>query len=243
MAYSQNGYAAQNARLIAQYTVPGTSIKANLRKGDVSVVLLYLMGRYHREVEPLRAKDTGSYNPRSIIGGRTLSNHASGTAVDLRWNDHGLGRRGTFSNAQVTSIQRILTDLNGIVRWGGNYKGRADEMHFEIIGNPAQVKAVADKIRAGTLLHSKPPTKKPQPKPNDAGTLEKGDSGATVKQLQRDLNRVFRSYSKLAPDGKFGPATERVVKEFQRRVNIEDDGVVGPTTKRKLRVYGIHVRG
>lgn len=241
-AYSQNGYLAKVPSLIAQYTVPATKIKVNLRKGDVSVVLLYLLERYNREVEPLRAKDTGSYNPRSIIGGNVLSNHASGTAADTRWNDHPIGRRGTFSNAQETAIQHILTDLKGVVRWGGNYSGRPDEMHFEIVAAPSAVAVVADMIRAGTLNVGKPKPR-PQPKPSKAGLLKRGDIGADVKSLQRDMNRVFPAYSKLKLDGDFGPATERVIKEFQRRVNIDDDGVVGPATKRKLRLYGIHMKG
>ncbi len=239
MAYSQNGYQAQNSSLIARYTVPETSIKVNLRKGDVSVVLLWLMSEYNRTVEPLKAQDTGSYNPRSIIGSKTLSNHASGTAVDLRWNSHPLGKRGTFSDKQKIAIKKILGYLDGVVRWGGNYKGRPDEMHWEINANPDKVAKVANKIRNGTI--------KPKPHPaldtKTLGTIKRGDKNSDVKSLQRDLNRVFPAYSRLKVDGVFGPSMERVIREFQRRAGIKDDGVVGPTTKRKLRVYGIHLRG
>lgn len=239
MAVSQNGYKANARNLIATYTVPGTDIRVSLRKGDVSVVLLEVLRLYHTTVEPLHREDTGGYAERVIRGGVSLSNHASGTAVDTRWNKHPLGARGTFNTKQRKAINAILAKMDGVVRWGGNYKSRADEMHWEIVGTPAQVKQVADELR-----RPKPvvlPKKQMATATRD--TLKRGDSNSDVKSLQRDMNRVFPAYSKLSVDGSFGPATERVVREFQRRAGLPDDGVVGPNTKRKLRVYGIHVRG
>ena len=70
-------------------------------------------------------------------------------------------------------------------------------------------------------------------------TLRRGSKGSGVKALQKGLNRVFPAYSKLAVDGDFGPATERVVREFQRRSGIGVDGIVGKVTRAKLATYGI----
>lgn len=58
--------------------------------------------------------------------------------------------------------------------------------------------------------------------------LEKGNAGPKVKALQHALNA--RPYLSLVEDGKFGPATESAVKDFQRRVGLTDDGKVGPKT-------------
>lgn len=146
--YSQNGYEAGNASLIAKYTIPGTAITVNLRKGDVSVVLLHFASWYAANIEPLTQADTGGYNFRKISGSKTVSNHGSGTAEDLRWNRHPLGAVGTFTPAQAAKIRAQLKYYNGVIRWGGDYTGRKDEMHFEINKGPAAVKAVADKIRA-----------------------------------------------------------------------------------------------
>lgn len=235
MAYSQNGYTANKYSLMSVYTVPGTDIKVTLRKGDVAVVLLELLRLYHTTVEPLKQRDTGGYNPRSVIGGRTISNHGSGTAVDTRWNYHPLGKRGTFTRKQVKAIRAILAYLDGVVRWGGDYKSRADEMHFEIVGNPAQVAKVADKIRN--------PKPKPVAKPvkPSSTVLEIGSKGATVKRLQVAFNKVFPAYAAtpLDEDGEYGPATARAVVEFQHRVGLEKDGKVGPLTRAKLSQFGI----
>lgn len=74
-----------------------------------------------------------------------------------------------------------------------------------------------------------------------SSTLARGSKGARVKQLQRELNRVFPAYSRLAVDGSFGPATMLVVKEFQRRTGLVRDGRVGPKTKAKLRSFGVKI--
>jgi peptidoglycan hydrolase-like protein with peptidoglycan-binding domain len=52
--------------------------------------------------------------------------------------------------------------------------------------------------------------------------------------LQKRLNHDYFSYSDLDVDGKFGPATERVVREFQRRAGLHVDGIVGPATRGAL---------
>ncbi|MCZ4151843.1 hypothetical protein BZG21_46535, partial [Escherichia coli] len=90
------------------------------------------------------------------------SEHSAGTAVDFNAPAHGLGLSGTFSGAQVRSIRRILADLDGAVRWGGDYAGRKDEMHFELQGGVKKLASVAAKINGGTIT---PVASKPKPKP------------------------------------------------------------------------------
>lgn len=77
------------------------------------------------------------------------------------------------------------------------------------------------------------------PAPAPAPVLQRGSDGEAVRKLQDGLNRVFPSYSNLVEDGKFGPATEAVVKEFQSRVAFYADGIVDTRTRAKLGDYGI----
>lgn len=234
---SQNGYKAKDFSLIATYTIPNTKIRVSLRKGDVSVVLLWVAAQFHKRVEPLRQSDTGGYNPRSVIGGVSLSNHASGTAIDVRWRDHPIGKVNTFNAEQRKEIRAILKACDGIVRWGGDYKGRKDEMHFEIVASPSAVARVADKIRKGTIGKA---VATPAPKdPSNDYPL----TAAQVRKLQSELNRVFPAYkdTPLRVDGKPGLKTTNAIKEFQRRSGLTPDGIPGPKTRAELKTHGIKI--
>ena len=57
----------------------------------------------------------------------------------------------------------------------------------------------------------------------EKGTLSRGSTGASVEALQRALD--------IDADGRFGAATERAVRAFQREQGLADDGVVGPATR------------
>lgn len=235
LAFSQNGFSAKNATLMGTYTIPSSNVRITLRKGDVSVVLLEFLKRFNNEVESLRQIDTGGYNPRSIIGSVILSNHASGTAVDVNWRKHPRYERNTFTHKQVAAIRNILRFFEGVIRWGGDYKSApVDEMHFEINASASSVERIADKIRNGGKM-----TEKAHATVVSVGVLKQGSHGPVVKFLQQRLNAVFPAYSKLKVDGGFGPKTEAVVKEFQRRTRLQPDGVVGPKTKAMLKRYGI----
>jgi len=70
-------------------------------------------------------------------------------------------------------------------------------------------------------------------------TLRIGSRGDQVKELQQLL--IAAGYldakqqsGRPADDGIFGSATAAAVKQWQRKVNLDDDGVVGPATRNKL---------
>ena len=70
-------------------------------------------------------------------------------------------------------------------------------------------------------------------------TLRIGSRGDQVKELQQLL--IAAGYldekqqnGRPADDGIFGPTTAAAVKQWQRDVDLDDDGVVGPDTRNKL---------
>ncbi|WP_435271145.1 peptidoglycan-binding domain-containing protein [Streptomyces sp. 1222.5] len=66
----------------------------------------------------------------------------------------------------------------------------------------------------------------------ECNNLSRGASGWCTTALQTTLNQV--GY-RIAIDGKFGPATQAQVQLFQQEHNAEDDGIVGPETRFRLR--------
>lgn len=141
---SQNGWPASSnpaAIGIGNWKVPGSPV--SLRVANIaSKLLIYVASEFDANVEPLIPGICGGYNYRTIAGTSTISNHGSGTAIDLNWTHHAQGKRGTFSAGQVREIRRILADCKGCIRWGGDYNGSyVDEMHFEVIADPSVVKS------------------------------------------------------------------------------------------------------
>jgi len=60
-----------------------------------------------------------------------------------------------------------------------------------------------------------------------AGGVRLGDCGPAVEQIQSYL--ISKGFS-IAMDGRFGPATDAAVREFQTGSGLEVDGIVGPMT-------------
>jgi peptidoglycan hydrolase-like protein with peptidoglycan-binding domain len=223
MPTSQNGWPANNRDIISTYTVPGTSIKLALRDGPAATVLLYVASRFNREIETLHPGWNWGYAERPIRGSSTtLSNHASGTAIDLNAPAHPMGVSAgrTFSLAEITVAHAIEKATSDVVRWGGDWVERPDGMHWEIVGTPAQVQAVATRL-------TKPPPPKPAPTPYTLyRVLKKGCMGNDVTKLQAKVG--------AKTDGDFGPKTEASLKTWQSRHKLYPDGICGPKTAKSF---------
>lgn len=82
----------------------------------------------------------GTYNPRKIRGSSTRwSNHAFGAAIDLDAEHNGFNTgHGTMPQPVIDAFKRQGA------RWGGDYRGRTDPMHFEFCDSGVTVAAFAD---------------------------------------------------------------------------------------------------
>lgn len=149
MVNSQNGWPASENRAeiaVAAFKVGSVEFPGGVRTGPVAAVLAYLVAQFHARVEPLVEGWCWGHYFREVTGGGSVSNHGSGTAVDINAPRHGYGDVNTFTVAQRRTIRAILKEVNSSVRWGGDYTGTKDEMHFEINTDQAGVDLAAAKL-------------------------------------------------------------------------------------------------
>lgn len=134
---------------IKSYPVKGTSIKLRCAEA-VAPLLIGFAEEFHQLIEPLDEGklDDWGYCFRMVRGSTdNLSNHSSGTAIDLNAVDHALGKIGTFPAEKVPMI-RALAKKYGL-KWGGDYRNRKDEMHFEIELSPAKAAELIGRLKLG----------------------------------------------------------------------------------------------
>ena len=149
MLTSYNGWPASKDQAeigIKSYPVPGTLIKLRCAE-KVAPLLVGFAAEFHNLIEPLDvgSLDDWGYAFRMVRGTTDkLSNHASGTAIDLNAAKHPLGQVGTFDPGKVPML-RALAHKYGLT-WGRDYKGRKDEMHYEISINAVKVAALITQL-------------------------------------------------------------------------------------------------
>jgi hypothetical protein len=149
MIKSANGWTASKVRSeigIESFAVPGTKLKLACAKA-VAPLLVGFAAEFHELIEPIDegTLDDWGYAYRDVRGSTTsLSNHSSGTAIDLNATQHPLGKVGTFPPEKVPMI-RALAKKYGLL-WGGDYRNRKDEMHFEVTLTPAKAAALIKKL-------------------------------------------------------------------------------------------------
>lgn len=215
MATSQNGFLAsadRNAIGVKTFQVPGRADVLIPIRADVAPLFLEMARWWDTNVESLMVPGCWGYAYRTIRGQTTgLSNHASGTAIDLNAPRHPLGAIGTLGVHKDAVIEKARS-LG--LRSGAEYLQRKDEMHVELNVSLDQALDLVRRLQN--------PPGATQPAAGGRPTIQRGSTGDTVKLLQRWLG--------LTADGVFGPNTEAKVRWYQQMRGLAVDGIVGPQT-------------
>jgi hypothetical protein len=132
---------------------------------DVAPLLLYFAREFNRRVEPLVKGWCWSYAYREVRGYPSPSFHAAAVAIDVNAPAHPIGYRTSrsYSRKQIAEVHRILDELDGTVRWGGDYTRRPDSMHAEVIAEPKRAARIAHAFTAAATIPR--PVAKPAPQP------------------------------------------------------------------------------
>jgi peptidoglycan hydrolase-like protein with peptidoglycan-binding domain len=134
--------------------------------------------------------------------------------------------------AKVTQIQQRLQELGyfqaDATGYYGDYTTSAVK-HFQRQNGLKEDGVVGSQTEAA-LQATYPAT----PEPDTQPTVRRGDRGATVLRVQRQLSSLkYFDYRNM--DGVFDAETEKAVSQFQRDRGLKVDGVVGLKTHTTLR--------
>ena len=241
-----NGFSTCNPSVLGIYKVPGTRRSLQVRR-EIAPLLVGFAAEFHRLVEPIDGKlDDWGYACRKVRFRNTVSFHSAGLAIDLNAVRHPLGTTGTFS-AKQASIIRALCRKYGL-RWGGDYRGRKDFMHVEVILPRGAALALVKRLQTHTAtssagkaalkLATKPVTGLSGAFPLHAGAFgimgrdwsgnENAVSRAGVVQIERALNYTMKT--KFALDGKYRKDTATWVALFQKKYGLPVTGRVDKAT-------------
>ena len=213
-----NGWSA--ATNIKTYRVPGTNTYLPVKAG-AAYLLIGFAKEFHEKVESLHTGWCWGYAYRAVRGYSTLSYHAFGLAIDLNAPAHPLGKVGTFSYRERLIINALCKKYG--LRWGGNYSGRKDEMHFECILTPAQAAAKIAALKQPTYRIRWPGAPEAYPR------IEPLDPGKTNKQVEL-LQRRLRKFGAEpgAIDGHYGEKTKRAVARVRHYYGGDWNGKMTP---------------
>lgn len=175
MSRSENGWpaiASNSSSLLYTWVLPVADhekdyVHLRCHRGSAGFVLCHCAMRWDGMIEDIDGGivDDWGWAFRPVRGYSTvLSNHSSGTALDLDAIKHPLGR-DTFDDADTATMHKLLKIYDGTIRWGGDYHNRLDQMHIELDDGVtmADVERVAKKLmktpRGQRLLAANPSQK------------------------------------------------------------------------------------
>lgn len=116
-----------------------------LLRSSTAPIQQYLI-RELNKIEPCASPIWGWQYRQNVNSGGSLSEHSAGTAFDYNAPKHPNGERGTWGDnaIRVLMLLRSIDKAAGtaVFRWGENYKGTPDGMHFEVVSQQAANAAI-----------------------------------------------------------------------------------------------------
>lgn len=217
------------SRNITTLTTAGISVTVNR-------LLVPIFDRLIDGIDALGAnldqkRDDWGYANRDIRGvPGSKSYHAWGLAVDLDATENPLGAtRTTFPERPTRDLAHALG-----LRWGLDYDGRKDPMHFEFVGSVADAKRIAQRIQRPPF-----PLKRDHfygHKRTEARWQAKCHDGYGSRADEAAVRRI-QKWVGVKQDGWFGWETKEAVMRKQRESGIKPTGRVDLATARAFNIW------
>ena len=160
----------------------------------------------------------------AAVGGARGSKHATGEAADIQFVEEPVPAVDVARKAETMGVKGIgLYEKNGenfVHIDTRNYKafwyGHEQSPRSTFGGNAPMIP---------TNSNTSPIT-----------TLRRGSSGAEVKELQENLIKLGYDLGRYGADGDYGAATQNAVRAFQKKEDLDADGIAGPITLKAIDV-------
>lgn len=179
--------------------VGGVSFPAGVDARVHDLMTALLVESEQRKLVQLHAGWCWGYGCRPITGTTNVpSNHSWGLAIDINAPVNGYGS----SSHTIPAAMGKLWNGYGF-RWGGDYSGNKDWMHFEFMGTPGDAHDMTDKARKDFGREEADMTKQ------EKEQLDK--AWAFVQQVERDLGPG----KKEAPAGAAGHRVAEATKKIE----------------------------
>ncbi len=172
----------------------------------------------------------------AVAGGTVVvrpNNGAAGNTVHVRHDDGTLSKYFHLDELSVRNGQRVEAGQQiGTMGRTGNTPAQGDtHLHFELWRDGRQVDPLP-RLR-GAERDAAVPARAPAPE-----VLRDGTSGASVRELQQQLNQLGYRGADGQPletaSGKFGPQTEHALRAFQEDRGLEVDGEYGDRSREAM---------
>lgn len=172
----------------------------------------------------------------AVAGGTVVvrpNNEAAGNTVHVRHDDGTLTKYFHLDEFSVRNGQRVEAGQQiGTMGRTGNTPAQGDtHLHFEMWRDGRQVDPLPH--LQGAERDAAVPTRAAAPE-----VLRDGSSGASVRELQQQLNQLGYRGADGQPlettSGKFGPQTEHALRAFQADRGLKVDGEYGERSREAL---------
>jgi hypothetical protein len=156
------GWPNCNSSLIeSNFGVDGTRFPGGIRNELVDLVTMLVRETKNRGYRFGNSSDPSygcwGFSCRAISGSNNPSNHSWGLAVDIN------APSNPYTSPLVTDMPSWMPDLWNQYgfRWGGDYSGSQDAMHYEFMGSVTDAANETAKARSNGLGGGAPPTPEP----------------------------------------------------------------------------------
>ncbi|MBN7386165.1 M15 family metallopeptidase [Mycobacteroides abscessus subsp. abscessus] len=135
---TENGWPSCDSSMLERNPIPGTTIVIPLQRGIPNRIMKAFAADFHAFVESLYnsrgGTDEGGWTPTNSVA---TSNHIGGTAMDLNWSDHPMGKAyDGYSSTKIATVRELLAfytiDGLAMMYWGNDWNSPKDSMHFQM---------------------------------------------------------------------------------------------------------------